>query len=140
MKRLTKKLFLKGSDAKVEWSYSGELPSDVTERLERLRDNSSNFTITYDYPSAPRTTHLVDRLMKRMDRHLFNRQYFHGSQESAELSIQSGALIENFAPSNPHTIKKHKGWQSPAERLNKFRYHKSWLQNLLISDQTFQYF
>ncbi|MBF0286458.1 MAG: hypothetical protein HQM14_01455 [SAR324 cluster bacterium] len=41
--------------------------------------------------------------------------------------------IYNFAPSNPQTIKRHNGWQSPAERLNQFHYHECWLQNLLIS-------
>jgi hypothetical protein len=45
--------------------------------------------------------------MKLLSRHLFNTQYFHGSPETAELSIRGWALIENFAPSNPHTIKKH---------------------------------
>jgi len=75
-----------------------------------------------------------------MDRHLFNTQYFHGSPETAELSIRGWALIENFAPSSPHIIKKHDGWQSPAERLNQFRYHDSWLQNLLISASQRRYF
>jgi len=68
-----------------------------------------------------------------MDKYLFNTQYFHGSLESAEFSIRAYALIQNFAPSNPRTIKKFNGWQSPAERLNQFRYHDNWLQNLLVS-------
>lgn len=112
----------------------------MTEKLEKLRLNAANVTVTYNYPQAPRTTNMVDRLHKRMDRHLFNTQYFHGSLETAELSIRGWALIENFAPSNPHTIKKHDGWQSPAERLNQSRYHDSWLQNLLISARKWRYF
>ncbi|MCI5136397.1 MAG: hypothetical protein D3920_15320 [Candidatus Electrothrix sp. AW2] len=43
------------------------------------------------------------------------------------------ALIHNFAPCNPYTVRKHEGRKSPAERLNRFRYHDNWLQNLLIS-------
>jgi len=35
--------------------------------------------------------------------------------------------------SNPRTIQKYNGLQSPAERLNGFRDHDNWLQNLLIS-------
>ena len=127
----------------LEWcdSYEEEqLPSIVTEKLEKLRLNAANATVAYDYPPAPRTTNMVDRLMKRMDRHLFNTQYFHGSPETAELSIRGWALIENFAPSNPHTLKKHDGWQSPAERLNQSCYHESWLQNLLISARKWRYF
>ncbi|MCP4104008.1 MAG: hypothetical protein GY749_00485 [Desulfobacteraceae bacterium] len=77
---------------------------------------------------------MPDRLMRKMDRHLFNTQYFHGSLFSAELGIRGWALIQNFAPSNPITQKKYNdGFQSPAERLNKFRYNDNWLQNLLIS-------
>ncbi|ACN13235.1 hypothetical protein HRM2_01120 [Desulforapulum autotrophicum HRM2] len=77
---------------------------------------------------------MIDRLMQRMDRYLFNTQYFHGNIESAELGIRAWALIiNNFAPSNPMTVQKYQGLQSPAERLNGFRYHENWLQNLMIS-------
>ena len=51
----------------------------------------------------------------------------------AELNIRGWALIYNFAPSNPLTIKKHNGFRSQAERLNKFRYYDNCLKNLLIS-------
>ena len=76
---------------------------------------------------------MVDRLMQRMDRHLFSTQYFHGSMNTAELSIRGWTLIQNFAPYNPQTIKKLNGSKSPAERLNQSGYHDNWLQNLLIS-------
>ena len=76
---------------------------------------------------------MIDRLMQRMNRHLFSTQYFHGSMTAAQLSIRGWVLIQNFAPYNPRTVKKHDGYKSPAERLNRFRYHDNWLQNLLIS-------
>lgn len=123
-----------------EWAYSNDLPSCVCEKLEKLRQHGAKFQIAYEYPNAPRTSNMTDRIMRRMDRHLFNTQYFHGSSDAAELTIRGYALIENFAPSNPYTIKKHNGWQSPAERLNQFRYHKNWLQNLLISASQRRYF
>ncbi len=47
-------------------------------------------------------------------------------------SIRGWALIHNFAPWNPTTVKKHHGYKSPAERLNRFCYSESWLENLLI--------
>ena len=87
----------------------------------------------YDFPRAHRTSNMLDRLMQRMDRHLFSTQYFHGSLAAAELSIRGWALIQNFAPYNPRTVKKLSGFKSPAERLNQFRYHDNWLHNLLIS-------
>ncbi|WP_207682956.1 hypothetical protein [Desulfonema magnum] len=76
---------------------------------------------------------MPERLMRRTDRHLFNTQYFHGVISSSELGIRGWSLILNFAPSNPYTVKKYDGLQSPAERLNGFRYHDNWLHNLLIS-------
>ena len=52
---------------------------------------------------------MFDRLMQRMDRHFFSRQYFHGSSDTAELNIRGWVLIYNFTPSNPMTIKKYQG-------------------------------
>ena len=83
--------------------------------------------------SESKTSNMIDRLMQIIDRHLFSTFYFHGNLTSAELSIRGWALIHNFAPCTPHTIKKHNGWKSAAERLNEFQYHDNWLQNLLIS-------
>ena len=105
----------------------------MVEKIKKLRKNIASFSIAYDHPGSPRTSNMLDRLMQRMDMHLFNTQYFHGFLSSAELNIRAWALILNFAPSNPITIKKHNGAQSQAERLNHFRYHDNWLENLLIS-------
>ena len=52
--------------------------------------------------------------------------------KSANLSIHAWALIQNFAPLNPWTIKQ-KGYVSSFERVNEFKYHENWLHNLLIS-------
>ncbi len=117
----------------VEWAYKNNVPSFMLEKIEKLRQKSTLFTKAYDFPKAPRTTNMVDRLMRPMDKYLFCSQYFHGHLETAELSIRAWVIIQNFAPSNPYTIKKFNGLQSPAERLNQFSYHKNWLENLLIS-------
>lgn len=116
-----------------EWAKNTNVPEIIVKPINKLRKNITSFSIAYDFPGAHRTSNMVDRLLQRMDRHLVSTQYFHGSLCSAELSIRGWALINNFAPSNPLTVKKYGGLQSPAERLNKHRYHDSWLQNLLIS-------
>ena len=116
-----------------EWAKDNSTPSFIFEKIEKLQNNIASFSITYDFPGSHRTSNMLDRLMQRMDRHLFSTQYFHGSLAAAELSIRAWALILNFAPSNPITIKKYNGLQSPAERLNKFKYQDDWLENLLIS-------
>ncbi|MDM8524747.1 hypothetical protein QUF80_15370 [Desulfococcaceae bacterium HSG8] len=117
----------------AEWTEKVSLLSVIADKIGKIRKNISKFSAAYDFPDAYRTSNMPDRLMRRLDRHLFNTQYFHGVMLSAELGIRGWALILNFAPSNPYTVKKYDGLQSPAERLNGFRYHDNWLHNLLIS-------
>ena len=117
-----------------EWAINADgLPDFMLEKIKKLRENSTLFSVAYDVPGAHRTSNMIDRLMQQMDRHLFCTQYFHGDLVAAEYSIRGWVLIQNFAPCCPHNVKQHKGFKSPAERLNQFRYHDNWLQNLLIS-------
>jgi hypothetical protein len=129
----TKRTFSQKLRRLIEWCLKEKIPSVIIDPIQKLRQNLKSYTAAYDYPHAHRTSNMLDRLMQRMDRHLFSTQYFHGSISAAELSIRGWALIQNFAPSNPRTVEKYNGLQSPAERLNGFRYHKNWLQNLLVS-------
>lgn len=116
-----------------EWCGKNNVPDVVSAPIEKMRQNIDAYKVAYDFPHAHRTSNMLDRIMRRMDRWLFDTQYFHGKIAAAELSVRGWALIQNFAPSNPRTVKQHNGLQSPAERLNQFRYHDNWLQNLLIS-------
>lgn len=116
-----------------QWAQKNSMPSVIVDKIGKLQNNIKAFSGAYDFPGAHRTSNMIDRLMQRMDRFLFSIQYFHGNLASANLSIRAWALIQNFAPSNPRTILKHGGLISPAERLNNFRYHDNWLENLLIS-------
>ena len=116
-----------------EWAKKRSISCFITEKIKKLRDNISSFSIAYDHAGSHRTSNMLDRLMQRMDRHLFASQFFHGTIESAERHMRAWALLLNFAPSNPLTVKKYDGLQSPAERLNRSHYHDNWLQNLLIS-------
>lgn len=116
-----------------EWAEKAALPSAVKDKILNLHRNIVSFSAAYDFPGAYRTSNMLERLMRKMDRRLFNTQYFHGRLFSAELGIRGWALIFNFAPSDPRTVAKYDGLQSPAERFNDFRYHDNWLQNLLIS-------
>ncbi len=118
-----------------EWAANEELrvPEVVSKPILKLKENPSSYSKACDLPGCHRTSNMADRLTRRMDRRLFSTFYFHGSLASAESGIRGWALIHNFAPCNPTTVKKHDGWRCPAERLNKSRYHENWLQNLLTS-------
>jgi len=115
-----------------EWCKKNAVPDAILNPIEKLRKNMVDYSAAYHHPNAHRTSNMLDRLMQRMDRHLFSAQYFHGSMKAAELSIRGWALIQNFAPWCPETVKHH-GHKSPAERLNRFCYSESWIKNLLIS-------
>ena len=117
----------------IEWCKKHDAPDVISAPIKKLRKNIISYKNAYDHPKAHRTSNMVDRLMQRMDRHLFSTQYFHGSMDAAQLSIRGWALIHNFAPYNPGTAKIHNGFKSPTERLNQFRYHDNWLHNLYIS-------
>ena len=117
----------------IEWCQKNNMPPVIANPIKKLRENIAAYKVAYDHPDAHRTSNMVDRLMQRMHRHLFSTQYFHGSMTAAELSIRGWALIQNFAPYNPQTVKKLNGFKSPAERLNQFKYHDNWLHNLFIS-------
>lgn len=119
-----------------DWAFDTDngLPEVIISPIKKLKNNLSAYAVSYDYPGAHRTSNMLDRLMQRMDRHLFKTQYFQGHLNSAILNMRAWALIHNFAPSNPQTIKKYGGkFRSPAERLNQKIYHEDWLHNLLIS-------
>ena len=116
-----------------EWARGEEIPEAVSKPIEKLRENLPSYSKACDLPGCQRTSNMIDRLTRRMDRHLSSTFYFHGSLAAAESGIGGWALIHNFAPCNPRTVKEHDGWKSPAEWLNKSKYHENWLQNLLTS-------
>ena len=116
-----------------QWGVNNVPESIMKDKLLDLCSKRKLWSRYYDFPQAYRTSNALDRLMRFMDRHIFSHQNFHGSSIKATLNIRAFALIYNFTPSNPYTIKKHDGKQSPAERLNGFKYHDNWLHNLLIS-------
>lgn len=87
----------------------------------------------HDHPQGHRTSNMLDRVMRSMNRYFFDCQHLHGNLPASERHVRGWALLWNFAPWHPATTKANGGWRSPAERLNKHRYHDNWLQNLLIS-------
>jgi hypothetical protein len=138
---------------KVWQAYRAPNKRAFSQRLRRLREwagrtlpdcpmkqhtlalchNRAQYSRSYDHPRAHRTSNLVDRLIRFLDRACFNGQYFHGTMASAEQRVRALALLWNFCPSSPATIKKHHGQRCPAERLNGKRYAENWLENLLAS-------
>ena len=116
-----------------EWASVHVDKEVVREKVLSLCGKHAAFAKAYAHPGCYRTSNLVDRLLRRLDYHLDCTQHLHGSTEACELSLRGWALIHNFAPSCPRTVRASPAIRSPAERLNGMRYHPEWLQNLLVS-------
>lgn len=105
----------------------------VLENVLDLCSKRDRWKIAYQHPGCRRTSNMLDRIMRSMNRYFDNGQHLHGSLTLSGLHTRAWALLHNFTPWNPATARKNNGWKSPAERLNKHRYHDNWLQNLLVS-------
>jgi hypothetical protein len=116
-----------------EWATDHVDKEVVREKVLALCNKRRAFVEAYDHPGCCRTSNLVDRLLRRLDYHLYCTQHLHGTPESAERGLRGWASLHNDAPSCPETNRKSPGLRSPAERLNGMRYPAEWLQNLLIS-------
>jgi hypothetical protein len=116
-----------------EWAEAHVEKAAVKEKVLSLCGKRGAFVEAYARPGCHRTSNLVDRLLRRLDHHLYCGQHLHGSMAAAERGLRGWALIHNFAPSCPWTARETPRLRSPAERLNGKRYHSEWLQNLLVS-------
>jgi hypothetical protein len=116
-----------------QWAKAHVDKEVVREKVLALCDKRAAFVKAYAHPGCRRTSNPVDRLLRRLDYHLYCTQHLHGTTGAAEQGLRGWALIHNFAPSCPETVRESPGLRSPAERLNGKRYHDEWLQNLLIS-------
>ena len=115
-----------------EWAGQ-HLSGIVLEKVLDLCAKRPRWSLAYRHPDGHRTSNMLDRVMRGMNRYFEDGQHLHGSHEASRRHCRAWALLFNFAPWSPATTRDHNGWRSPAEDLNKHRYHESWLQNLLVS-------
>ena len=111
---------------------SSHLSGWIQETTLDLCDKRELWSAAYDHPDGHRTSSMLDRLMRGMNRYYDSTQHLHGGATASRLTCRSQALLWNFTSWHPSQTRRL-GWQSPAERLNQHRYHDQWLQNLLIS-------
>jgi hypothetical protein len=112
---------------------NGHLSGIALDKVLDLCDKRDLWTLAYDHPNGHRTSNMLDRLMRSMNRYFDDGGHLHGSRLACDRHCRAWALLYNFAPWHPATAKANDGWQSPAERLNRHRYHDNWLHNLLVS-------
>jgi hypothetical protein len=105
-----------------EWATAHVEKEVVREKVLSLGNERGAFARAYEHPGCHRTSNPVDRLLRRLDYHLYCTQHLHGSTVAAERGLRGWALIHHFAPSCPETVRGSAGLRSPAERLNGGRY------------------
>ena len=105
----------------------------VLEKVVALCEKRDRWSIAYRHPGGHRTSNMLDRLMRGMNRYFDDGQHLHGSPKACRQHCRAWALLWNFAPWNPATTRENDDYRCPAERFNRHRYHENRLQNLLIS-------
>jgi hypothetical protein len=115
-----------------QWA-TDHLTGLVLEKVLNLCDKRDRWSLAYRHPGGHRTSNMLDRQMRGMNRYFDHGQHLHGSLGACRWHCRAWALLWNFAPWNPATARANDDWRCPAERLNRHRYHDCWLQNLLIS-------
>lgn len=116
-----------------DWAIKEMNESPMKNKVLELCKKAKLWKTFYNYPAAYRTSNMLDRIMKLMKKCIKNAQYFHADNYRATLYMRAFALIYNFSPSSPLTIKKHKGKICPAQRINNLKYSDDWCINLMVS-------
>jgi hypothetical protein len=116
-----------------EWARANVSGSWLREQIQKLCGRSKEYAQAYAHPGGHRTSNMLDRVMRGMNRYFDRGQHLHGGWGACGRHVRAWALLCNYRPWHPAVAKANGGWRCPAERLNRHRYHDDWLQNLLAS-------
>jgi hypothetical protein len=116
-----------------EWAKANVSGAWLLEQVQKLCGRSKEYALAYDHPGGHRTSNMLDRVMRGMNRYFDSGQHLHGSAAACGLHVRAWALLSNYRPWHPAVARANGGRRCPAERLNRHRYHDDWLQNLLTS-------
>jgi hypothetical protein len=116
-----------------EWASRAVKAAWVVEQVRKLCGRAREYGRAYAHPGGHRTSNMLDRVMRAMNRYFDSGQHLHGSAAAGGRHSRAWALLHNFRPWHPAVARAHQGHESPAVRLNQHRYHDNWLHNLLVS-------
>jgi hypothetical protein len=116
-----------------EWASQQVKAVWVLEQVQKLCGRSREYGQAYAHPGGHRTSNMLDRVMRAMNRYFDDGQHLHGSERACAQHCRAWALLHNFRPWHPAIRRANGGRASPAERLNGHHYHDNWLHNLLVS-------
>lgn len=113
------------------WCLQGTWPKAVLEVVTKLWNREAEYVVAYSHLGCHRTSNLVDRLMNRLTRFLYDGRGLHGHRISSQRRLRGWALLQNFRPFAPRSGQVRE-FQSPAQRLSRRQYHPHWLHNLQV--------
>jgi len=116
-----------------EWAKASVSGAWLLEQVQKMCGRSKEYAKAYSHPGGHRTSNMLDRVMRGMNRYFDSGQHLHGGPEACGRHVRAWALLSNYRPWHPASARANGGWRCPAERLNQHRYHEDWLQNLLAS-------
>jgi hypothetical protein len=116
-----------------EWARAKLSGAWLLEQIKKLCGRSKEYGRAYAHPGGHRTSNMLDRVMRSMNRYFDSGQHLHGSAAAGDQHVRAWALLYNYRPWHPAVARANGGWRCPAEQLNRHRYHDDWLQNLLAS-------
>jgi hypothetical protein len=115
------------------WARGQPMTAWLLEQVQKLCGRSREYALAYGQPGGHRTSNMLGRVMRSMNRYSEDAQHRHGSEQACERHRRAWALLYNYRPWRAAVARGNGGWRSPAERLNGHRHHDDWLQNLLVS-------
>jgi hypothetical protein len=116
-----------------EWARAHVPGAWLLEQTRKLCARSKEYGTAYAHPGGHRTSNMLDRVMRGMNRYFDRGQHLHGGAGAGGRHVRAWALLCNYRPWHQAVARANGGWRCPAERLNGDRYHDDWLQNLLVS-------
>ncbi|MCU0444920.1 MAG: hypothetical protein MUE85_08365 [Microscillaceae bacterium] len=91
----SKEVFVQKITQIDEWAKDKIESKTVLSQIEKMKNNADLFATSFDC-GGKRTSNMVDRAIRPLDKFLVNAQYFHGHFASAQLTIRALALGYNF--------------------------------------------
>jgi hypothetical protein len=116
-----------------EWTIKNVANCPMKDNILKLCKKKKKWSTHFDFQTAHKTSNMIDRKMRAMNRHAYNSQMFHSDIISTTKNFRAFAVLHNFSPSCIQAWDETCTLTSPVARLNNYIYHDNWLQNLLIA-------
>jgi len=78
-----------------EWSQQ-HITGHVLNKVEALCKKRERWSLAFDHPNGHRTSNMLDRVMRSMNRYFDQGLHLHGSLEAANRHSRAWALLYNF--------------------------------------------